>query len=218
MPKQLVFVHTVSPLLPVFTQLGADMLPGVRLFHVLDEPLVERVRRRGGLAPEDAERLATHVAAAEQIGADVVLVTCSTISPCVDAVREVARIPVVKIDEAMIAEAVRTGRRIGVIATSRTTLEPTRRLLDAEAERAGKSTDIELTFVDEALSALLAGDAATHDRLVHSAITDLARRCHVVVLAQASMARVLAVIPEDALTIPILSSPHLALAQVRGLL
>jgi len=218
MSKTVVFIHTVPPLLPVFAQLGAELLPGVKLHHILDEPLIERVRRRGVLAPEDAARVATHVEAAAQIGADAVLVTCSTISPCVDDVRDAAPMPVLKIDEAMIAEAVRLGTRIGVIATSRTTLEPTRSLLEAEAARAGKTVAVELVFVDDALSALLAGDGATHDRLLQAAVLALAERSDVVVLAQASMARVLAVIPEAARPVPILSSPHLALAQVRGLL
>ena len=218
MPNRVAFIHTVPPLVPVFTQLGADLLPGVILYHILDEPLVERVRRRGVLAPEDAERLAIHVEAAAEIGAEVVLVTCSTISPCVDAIRAGAPIPVLKIDEAMIAEAVRLGCRIGVVATSRTTLEPTRMLLAAEAQRAGKTIDVDLVFVDEALSALLAGNGETHDRLVKSAVTALAGRSDVVVLAQATMARVLSVIPEGARPVPILSSPHLALAQVRDLL
>ena len=218
MSRQLVLIHTVPPLVDVFTRLGVELLPGVKLHHILDEPMIERVRRRGALAPEDAARLATHVEAARQIGADAVLVTCSTVSPCVDTIRDTAPIPVLKIDEAMIAKAVRLGTRIGVIATSRTTLEPTRGLLEAEAARAGKSLQVELVFVDEALPALLAGSGETHDRLVADAVMALAERKDVVVLAQASMARVLSVIPEDARAVPILSSPHLALAQARRLL
>ena len=218
MAQQVVFIHTVQPLLPVFAQLGAELLPGVKLHHILDEPLIERVRRRGVLAPEDAARVAAHVEAAAHIGADAVLITCSTISPCVDDVRPTAPLPVLKIDEAMIAEAVRLGYKIGVAATAATTLEPTRSLLEEAAARAGKAIEVELVFVDAALPALLAGDAATHDRLLKAEVLALAERSDVVVLAQASMARVLAVIPEAARPVPILSSPHLALAQVRGLL
>jgi hypothetical protein len=75
MQPTLVLVHTVPPLVSVFQTLVAELLPGVRLFHVLDEPMVERVKRRGGLADEDGVRLAQHVEAAAAIGADVVLVT-----------------------------------------------------------------------------------------------------------------------------------------------
>jgi hypothetical protein len=50
---------------------------------------------------------------------------------------------------------------------------------------------------------------------VARAALDLAARSDVVVLAQASMARTLAAMPENQRPAPILSSPHLALAQVK---
>jgi len=216
--KRLVLVHTVSPLLDVFDKLGAELLPGVQLMHVLDEPLLERVRQRGQLAPEDSARLHTHVAVAEGTGADAVLVTCSTISPCVDDVRPAANIPVIKIDEAMVAEAVARGAKIGVVATNVTTLEPTRLLLEAQANAAAKVIEVKLVLVENALPALLNGDGATHDNLVSEAVLEMADQTDVVVLAQASMARVLNVIPEAERPAPILSSPHLALEQARELL
>ena len=216
--KRLVLVHTVSPLLDVFDKLGAELLPGVQLMHVLDEPLLERVRQRGQLAPEDSARLHTHVAVAEGTGADAVLVTCSTISPCVDDVRPAANIPVIKIDEAMVAEAVARGTKIGVVATNVTTLEPTRLLLEAQANAAAKVIEVKLVLVENALPALLNGDGATHDNLVSEAVLEMADQTDVVVLAQASMARVLNVIPEAERPAPILSSPHLALEQARELL
>jgi len=215
---RLVMVHTLSPLLEVFKKLGEELLPGVQLMHIVDEPLLEQVRQRGHLASEDTARLGTHVAVAEATGADMVLVTCSTVSPCVDDVRPQAGIPVIKIDEAMIAKAVGSGTRIGVVATNVTTLEPTRQLLQAQAQAGGKEIEVELVLVENALPALLSGDGVTHDRLVSGAVFELAGRVDVIVLAQASMARVLYVIPEAERRVPILSSPHLALEQVRELL
>lgn len=218
MADLLVLVHTVPPLIEVFNRLAAELLPGVRVLHVLDEPLLEQVRQRGHLAEEDARRLGTHVREAAQIGAAAVLVTCSTVSPCVDAVREGAEVPVLRIDEVMIYDTVAHGRRIGVIATNRTTLEPTRQLLLAEAARTGRQIDVELVMVEGALPALLNGDSAAHDQLVRRAVLDLAPRTDVVVLAQASIARVLSVLTQDGLGVQVLSSPHLALSQVARLL
>lgn len=218
MADLLVLVHTVPPLIEVFKGLAADLLPGVRVLHVLDEPLLERVRQRGHLAEEDALRLGTHVQEAARIGAAAVLVTCSTVSPCVDTMQQQAEIPVLRIDEVMIREAIVQGRRIGVIATNRTTLEPTRQLLLAEAARTGRQVDVEMVMVEGALPALLNGDGATHDRLVRQAVLALAERTDVVVLAQASIARVVPLLGPDALGIHVLSSPHLALHQVAQLL
>jgi aspartate/glutamate racemase len=218
MSKTIVFIHTVPPLLSVFSQLGTELLPGVKVFHILDEPMLERVKRRGELDTEDGARLAEHVEGGAAIGADAVLVTCSTISPVVDMIRASAAIPVLKIDEAMIRAAVGLGSRVGVIATAATTLEPTRSLLEAEAARQGTTVTTELVLVEGAIAALLAGDGETHDRLVSRAALELAARSDVVVLAQASMARALAVMPMDQRPAQILSSPHLALRQIKELL
>jgi hypothetical protein len=105
-----------------------------------------------------------------------------------------------------------------VLATNVTTLEPTRQLLQAQAEIANKEIEVESVLVERALQALMNGDGVTHDRLVKEAVLDLSERVEVVVLAQASMARALEVIPEGERRVPILSSPHLALARVRQLL
>jgi aspartate/glutamate racemase len=218
MNDKLVLIHTVSPLVDVFNTLGLELLPGVQLMHILDEPILELERQGNGLISEASTRLGSHVAAAERVGASVALVTCSTISPNVDDVRSQASIPVLKIDEAMIARAVAIGSKIGVVATAASTLEPTHGLLQAQADASGRVIEVELVLVENALAALLSGDGATHDRLVKSAILELAGRVDVVVLAQASMARVLEVIPKAEREVPVLSSPHLALGQVKQLL
>ena len=212
----LVLIHTVPPLIDVFDSLCREILPGVAVKHILDEPLLEMVRRRGGLAAPDAERLLSHVRAAKAIGARAVLVTCSTTSPLVDDIRPQVSIPVFKVDEAMIAAAVKAGPRLGVIATNRTTLEPTQLLLRAQAALSGQDLQVELIFVDGALPALLAGDGAAHDRLVAAAVQSLAPRVDAVVLAQASTARAMAVLPN--LPCPVFSSPHYALREIAKLL
>lgn len=216
MHDRLVLIHTVPPLVEVFKQLCAELLPDVQLYHVLDEPLLERVRQHHGLAADDLAQLQAHVDVAEQIGARAVLVTCSTLSPGIDRIN--TSLPVVKIDEAMIAQAVGLGRSIGVIATAQSTLEPTRLLLMTAAQQINKPIDIHTLLIDHALAALLQGDGATHDRLVQQAIKDLSSQADVIVLAQASMARVLNAIPEAERKVPILTSPHTALQRVRQIL
>jgi Asp/Glu/hydantoin racemase len=217
MGAKLTLIHTVPPLLNVFNQLGAILLPGVTLSHILDEPILARIRQRGHLAGEDTARLLAHVEIAQQTGANAVLVTCSTTSPCVDDIRAKVSLPVFKIDEAMIARAVNLGSRIGVIATSATTIDPTRQMLQAQAETVGKKIQVESVMVANALPALLNGDGSTHDHLVGEATLKLMPRVDVVVLAQASMARVLDVISPAERIAPILSSPYLALEQVSAL-
>jgi Asp/Glu/hydantoin racemase len=212
--RLLVLIHTVPPLIEVFDRLTAQILPGVQVKHILDEPLLEAIRLRGQMAGEDAERLLSHARQAELIGAQAVLVTCSTTSPLVDQIQARVSIPLFKIDQAMIEQAVQLGPRIGVIATNRTTLAPTRQMLLAQAARTDTHIEYEEIYIEGALNALLKGQSEIHDRLIQQAIAEVRPTVNVVVLAQASMARALeygAVAGEGA---PVLSSPYLALEQI----
>lgn len=215
MEQVLVCLHTVRPLLSLFDRLAAEILPGIKIIYILDEPLLLRVRQRGQLYVDDAQRVQEHRMLAEQTGASAMLVTCSSVSPCVEDVRKYPGIPIYKIDEAMIHQAVTIGRRIGVVATPETTLEPTLLLLVTEADRQNKQIQTELVLVPDASQALLNGDGEEHDRLVRQSVLDISERSNVIVLAQASMARVLNAIPESERKVPVLSSPHLALEVIR---
>jgi aspartate/glutamate racemase len=192
MTPTLVLLHTIPGLVEAFATWCADELPGVRVLHVLDEPMLERLKQRGQDDPEDDEHLLDHVGVAQGIGAAALLVTCSSVSRVVARVRDRAAIPLFAIDDPMAAEAVRIGGRITVVAV-----------------------EVRLRMVDGALAALLAGDAALHDRLVVAALREAESESDVLVLAQATMARVLEALVNEPLAIPVLASPQLALAEVR---
>ncbi len=219
MPK-LGFVHTILPLVDYFDRLAEKELPGVERLHILDEPLLKRVMERGHLLPADTERLAGHVETAADAGAQAVLVTCSTLSPCVEDLRQQgAALPVFKIDEAMFDDALRRGRVIGILATNPATMRPTREGLLATARLYGLEDEIDLEekLVEEALEALKAGDSLKHDAIIAQAGKELASRCDVVIFAQASMARAASKVPEPERR-KILTSPETALGSVAALL
>ncbi len=218
MTPTLVLLHTIPGLIGAFAAWCADELPGVRVLHVLDEPMLERIKQRGQDDPEDDAHLLDHVGVAQAIGAAALLVTCSSVSRAVARVRDRSAIPLFAIDDPMAEEAVRIGGRITVVATAPTTLEPSRELLEATAARSGRMVDVRLRMVDGALPALLAGDAALHDRLVMTALREAAPEADVIVLAQATMARVQAALANEPLAIPVLASPQLVLAEIRKVL
>jgi Asp/Glu/hydantoin racemase len=135
--------------------------------------------------------------------------------PAVDSIVRERGWPVLRVDEAMADEAVRLGRRIGVVATLATTLRPTADVVRRRAEAAGREIALESVLVDGAFAALKSGDLETHDRLVRGALEALVDRVDVIVLAQASMARVGASLPAVVTErAPILSSPRLAAERV----
>lgn len=188
MAATVLFIHTLARLAPVFDEALAMYLPGAEARHIVDEPLLVRIEARGRLDPVDDERVLSHLELGRAAGAQAALVTCSTLSPCVDRVRERSPLPVLKIDEALMREAIRRGHRIAVIVTSPTTRESTRRALEQEAEQAGKNITIELRFVEQAFDLLRRGQRERHDQLVLSTISEALSSADVVLLAQASMA------------------------------
>jgi Asp/Glu/hydantoin racemase len=209
-PKKLGLVHTSATLVPVFGQLCKAKLPNVEVFNIADDSLVKGIMAAGHLTPQISRRVASYLESAELAGADYILVTCSSIGPAVEAAAKLIGVPVLRVDQPMADQAVQTGKHIGVIATLRTTLEPTADLIERRAEKAGKRIKLTSRLCEGAFDALMNGDAAKHDALVAGALKELSQSADVIVLAQASMARV-----EDGLApaekrVPILASPGIA--------
>jgi len=209
----------VPSLVDLFTRLSRELLPkDTEIWHIADEILLRVVLAQGGLSPFIHERVASHAIAAEEADATAVQLTCSSISPCAETAQTRVRIPVLKIDEPMIDQALGIGTRIGVAATAPTTLRPTRDLIQARARTQGRDVQIESRLAEGAYQALFGGDPERHDAIVRETLQDLSQRNDVIVLAQASMARVADSLPPSELACPVLSSPRLALERVARLL
>jgi Asp/Glu/hydantoin racemase len=218
MVQTLALLHTSPTLTPLFTSLCKQHLPETRFFHMVDESLIQQTIAAGDLQRSTVRRLIHMVESASTVGVDAVLVTCSSIGPGVSLAAKLFDFPVIRVDDAMAEKAVSQARRIGVLATLRTTLEPTTALLRNKGTAFGREPQIEEALCDGAFEAVLAGDTETHDRMVSSALTQLAAKVDLIVLAQASMARVIHEMPTGAVTIPVLSSPELAVLRTRELL
>ena len=222
MTQRVALVHTVGALAPVFAELAAELIPDAELTATVDEALLSETIGAGSIQPATAARLDGHIQAALDAGNDLVLVTCSSVGRAVEQTAGRDGRPILRIDEAMADRAIELGQRIGVIATLSTTLEPTADLIRRRAARRtttddepGEPVEILSHLCEGAFAALKAGDLERHDALVREGLAALLPRVDVVVLAQASMARVAdALPPEVAGGRPILSSPRLAMERV----
>ena len=105
-----------------------------------------------------------------------------------------------------------------MIATLSTTLEPTTDLVRRRAVVAGKEIQIISRLCEGAFDALMSGDAATHDAKVKEALLQLSKEVDVILLAQASMARVVDLLNEADKKVPILASPTIAIQHIASLL
>jgi Asp/Glu/hydantoin racemase len=193
-------------------------MPDVEVFNIVDESLLKNTIAEQKLTPTTYRRLAGYLESAEAAGADAILVTCSSIGPAVDAARPLVNVPVLRIDQAMADEAVRMGTRIGVIATLSTTLAPTAALIQASATAQGKAIELVTHLCTGAFDAVISGDTATHDRLVTAGLKEMMDKVDLIVLAQATMARVVDTLPAAEKRVPILSSPRLGVAAAKAMM
>ena len=209
--KTLGLIHTSATLVPVFAQLCKAKLPNVDVFNIVDDSLVRGIIASGSLTAQISRRVAGYLESAELAGADYILVTCSSIGPAVEAAARLIGVPVLRVDQPMADQAVQSGKRIGVIATLRTTLEPTADLILRRAEKAGRRIELTSRLCEGAFDALMSGDGAKHDALVATALKELSQQVEVIVLAQASMARVVDDLAVVEKRVPILASPGMAM-------
>lgn len=210
--KRLGLVHTVSKLAPTFAELADELLPGVEAVVIADELLLKRTVRDGAVDDLTRDRLRGHIAALADFGVDAVLVTCSSVGAVVDDLARQADVPVLRVDRAMAEHAVTLGSTIGVLATLPTTLVPTTELVEATAREAGRPVTVVSRLCEGAFAALDRGDGARHDAIIAEELDRLAAEVDVVVLAQASMARIAAARPAGGTRV--LSSPRLAMERL----
>ena len=215
--KTLGLIYTVLFTVDAVNKTVSEVMPKVEKFNIIDDNILKLIFAAGKLTPTVHRIVANYVQTAEDEGADAVLVTCSSISPCVDTVRPLVSIPVMKIDDPMTDLAVQKASKIGVVATAKSTLEPTKMLLLRKAEAKGKKITIKTELCQGAYDALFAHDTAKHDKLVLEGIRRTAQDTDVIVLAQPSMARIVPQIGVQ-VKIPVLTSIKSGVEQAKAAL
>ena len=164
-------------------QLGED----VEMYSLQDPSILAEVREAGYVTTKPAARLIGMYMKAAEEGVDAMLNLCSSVGEVADCAQAAAKyigVPIVRVDEEMCREAVRLGKRIGVMATLPTTLVPTKNTVARVAREAGKAVEIVDCLVDGAFGL---DQEQFKARLTESAAT-IIDKVDVVVLAQGSMA------------------------------
>lgn len=220
MKKTLALIHTSATLVPVFQELIDKHLKekDLKIFNIVDDSLIKNTIERGKVTPDTSRRVVDYIGSAEAAGADYILVTCSSIGNAVESAVPLTKVPVLRVDQPMTDKAVLLGKKVGVIATLPTTLEPTSDLVRRRAIALGQDIEITSKLCEGAFEALMGGKPEVHDTMVASALKELANTVDVILLAQASMARVVGQLSEADKKVPILASPEIAITYLAEIL
>lgn len=212
--KSIACIHTVERVATTFAK-NLQMFIGeeIKIHNLWDDFLANNPNEVGMFTVENRNRLFYDIKSAELTHSDLIVVTCSTLTPIVSTIRPFIKVPIIAIDDELGVQAVKYGEKIFVLATAESTLQPTEEKLLQEAKKSNKLVHIEKKAVVEAFKALKCLDMKTHDELLLKEAASL-KGYDCIVLAQASMAHLEDRIKEIC-ECPVLSSPKLCMQQIK---
>ena len=176
----------------------------IEIISLKNPQILQEARDAGGVTPHCARELLDLYEEAVKSGAEIIFNMCSSIGDVAKLAKplyESCGISFIKIDEDMARAAVKAGGRIGVVATLRTTLEPTKRLLLSCADEEGKKVELVDALADGAFGL---DQEKFKDKLIETGAL-VKDRVDLLVFAQGSMAYAEKAVSE-ALGLPVFSS------------
>jgi aspartate/glutamate racemase len=205
-------MNAVQPLVETFKVLE----PEVELIHLLDEGLLLAVNEQGGVTPQILDSFGDLLQRAMTSNVQGILLSCSAFSPYVPTLASKLPVPLLSVDREMLEQAVRTGERIGVVATVSAAGPTTAKQLEELATAHGVEVSVAVEIVTEAFDELKKGRGHRHDALIRERAEKLASKPDVIILAQISMARALKQVSH--LSVPVLASPEISVKAMLKLL
>lgn len=212
------FLHTAELHVAPFRSLVGEIAPQLADAHMVDAGLLAEAQAGGCSDDRLRGRVRDRLQELEAMQVDLTLCTCSTLGGLVESLGAELRTPVLRVDRPMAEAAVRRGRHIAVVATLPSTLAPTRALLQEVAAAADREVVVIDILCFDAWARFEAGDVSGYLELIERRIRELAKTLliDVVVLAQASMAPAADLVKD--ITLPVLSSPRLAIEHAAALI
>ncbi len=214
MKVALVYTSTTPELIELVEKEVAAVIPeGTEVVSYQDPSILAEVRDTGYVTAPAAARLVGMYMKAIEEGADGILNLCSSVGEVADAAQDLARytgIPIVRVDEDMCREAVRRGRRIGVMATLPTTLNPTKNTIFRTAREMNRQVELVDVLVDGAFGL----NQEQFKTLMSEYAERIVDQVDVILFAQGSMAYCEEYI-HDKYQKPVLSSPGFGAAALK---
>lgn len=214
--QRIVLLHAtpvaVDPVKAAFAQLW----PEPELVNLLDDSLSPDRAKTPELTDEMIERFVNFGRYGYSTGADAILVTCSAFGPAIEEMGRQLPIPVLKPNEAMFQAAVAQGTNIAMVATFRPAVVTMEAEFNEYVAESGSPARLTTIVVEPAMTALRAGDDATHNRLIAETAGELGG-FDTVMLAHFSTSRAQQSLSAK-VSVPVLSAPGAAVTRLRELI
>lgn len=213
---RIVLLHATQVAFDPIHSAFREIWPEPELVNLLDDSLTPDRAREPDLSAAMTERFLSLGRYALKIGADAILVTCSAFGPVIDEMAREFSVPVLKPNDAMFEAALEIGSNVGMVATFQPSIQTMEAEFDEHAASIGKAATLKTILLEDAMTALRAGDAETHNRLIASRAGELGG-VDAIMLAHFSTSRAQAAVQARS-AVPVLAAPSAAVQRLRTLL
>lgn len=216
--KTVGLIHASSITIPIAKPFIQEIIPEVQIMHLCDDTIQRDNLLAGvGVIPKiNYFKFATYAHFLEEAKVDLIVLMCSTFNRAVEYARPMINVPMLQIDRPMMELAVKTGRKIGLLATLPTTVPSSERLLKTVAEEMGKEVEIKTVLSSEAFKELEKGNTERHNEILLEEVDKLSKEVDCICMAQISMS-----VLESRLTnvrVPVYNSGRTGFTRVREIL
>lgn len=189
--KKLYTINTVNNFMELiyepFAKPFEEKNQDIKIMNIMDDSLLVDTRTYKGMTPIIASRMLHYAQAAQESGADGILVTCTSVNEATKIIRPLLHIPMINIEEPVADLAVKNGTKIGILGTIPTSPSAIGRVIQEKADEIGKKVELIPCVVDGAFDILCQGNRKQHDEMVCKALYELAKKVDVIAFAQISM-------------------------------
>lgn len=186
---RIALLHTVQSVADSFGRRLKEFLhDDIIIYNFWDEFLALHPNETGEFTKVNEERLLLDLKSMAMTDADLIVVTCSTLSPHLEKARNTIQIPIVAIDDDMSLNAVKKASKILVLSTARSAVEPVMDKLSIDARMLGKKVRVTGFVIEEAFECLKKNNLTRHNEIIRQTVFQTNTKDYdLIVLAQASM-------------------------------
>ena len=212
---RITMIHAIAESIPPVQLAFSEEFPEAEVINVMDEGLLADFD--GEITPQLRRRMSNLIGYCQDNQADAIGLACSVYAPVVDSAKDLVDVPLVSSYGPVMADAVKAGTRVGLIASVAATLRDAEHYLRLAAEEAGKEVEPVICLAEDLITVMRAEGLPGLERRLEEEVLKLAPDVDVVLLGQFSFAAALAHLQKVS-PVPVLSAPHSSARALKALL
>lgn len=187
-------LHTTPATVPLMKKSINERIPNAKIINFVDDSILPMLLENKENLTYCFEKFLCYAKFAEKQKSSLIINACSSMGQFSVYSTGKLNIPLIRIDDPATDLVAENKHKIAVLATIKTTLEPSTALLHSKTDEHAK---IDSYLLDDAYNANLTGNKEAHDKLIAEKIISIAENYDSIFLAQASMSNAMDYLDED---------------------